>query len=185
MRLLLFLFLFCVAQAGPLQAQPVYEVQNSTLTFHSSAPKELITAATTELRGLLDLGKRVFVFKVSVSSFKGFNNSLQQEHFRENYMESYLYPDALYNGKIIEDVSLDKPGVYQVRAKGKLLIHGVAQERIIRSRITVKEDRILVSSEFTVLLRDHNIKVPRVVYEKLAAEINVTLEAVLLPKKPL
>lgn len=180
-----FLTIFLLFLVLPSRAQPasIYEVSSSTLTFNSSAPKELITAATTELKGLLDIGKRVFAFKVIVSSFEGFNNSLQQEHFRENYMETHQYPDAQYNGKIIEDVDISQPGVYQVRTKGKLLIHGVPQERIIRSRITVKEEQILIRSEFTVLLRDHSIKIPRVVYEKLAAEINVTMDAVLLPKK--
>jgi hypothetical protein len=97
-------------------------------------------------------------------------------------METTFFPEASYSGKIIEDVDLTKDGEYVVRAKGKLKIHGIEQERIIRSVITSKRGKISVRSDFVVLLADHNIKIPKVVDSKLAPEINVSVNALLVQR---
>jgi len=68
-----------------------------------------------------------------------------------------------------------------VRAKGILNIHGIPQERIIKSEMTIKNGIITVRSNFTVLLTDHNIPIPKVVHEKLSSEIKVEVNAELKP----
>lgn len=172
-----YLFILITFLSIPCSAQKVYEVKNSKITFNSEAPKELISAETVELKGLVDLNKKAFAFRVGITSFMGFNSPLQREHFNENYMESNIFPEATFTGKIIEDVDLSKDGIYGIRAKGKLKIHGVEKERIIKSLVTVKNGNIEIRSSFTVLLSDHNIRIPRVVSEKLAPEINVSVTA--------
>ncbi len=47
-------------------------------------------------------------------------------------MESQASPYAISIGKIIEKIDFPKDGKYTSRAKGKLTIHGVEQERIIK-----------------------------------------------------
>lgn len=166
-----------------LRAQSIFEVKNGTISFHSYAPKELIFAASSQLEGLVDMQKKIFAFRIAIPTFKGFNSPLQREHFNENYMESATYPVASFTGKIIEDIDFTKDGAYDVRAKGKMLIHGIAQERTIKSHIVTKDGVITVTSDFSVLLIDHNIKIPRVVNEKLAPEISVTVNATLALRK--
>ena len=134
------------------------------------------------LKGVLNPATRTFVFKVAVRSFAGFNSSLQQEHFNEKYLESEKYPDAYFNGKIIEDLDLFIDGKYDLRAKGKLTIHGVDVERIIRSKVNVVNGKVFIESHFNITLSDHNIKIPKVVHEKIAREIIVELKAELLKK---
>jgi len=114
---------------------------------------------------------------VNISSFAGFNSPLQKEHFNENYMESNLYPTASFSGKIIEDINFTTDGTYSIRAKGNLTVHGVVQERIIKVELTIKDGKINVASNFTVLLSEHNIPIPKVVHEKLASEIKVEVKA--------
>jgi hypothetical protein len=133
------------------------------------------------MKGLIDLGKKSFAFKIGIPSFIGFNSPLQREHFNESYMESNVFPEASFLGKIIEDIDFSIDGVYSVRAKGKLKIHGVEKERIIKALVTVKGKSVLVSSNFIVALSDHNIRIPRIVSEKLAPEISVSVRATLRP----
>ena len=102
---------------------------------------------------------------------------MQREHFNENYMESDKFPEATFKGKIIEQVDLSKEGKYFVRAKGTLSIHGVDQERIIKSTVTVQNNILHVESKFSIFITDHDIKVPRVVHEKIASEIEVSINA--------
>jgi hypothetical protein len=162
----------------------VYEVTTGSIHFHSDAPQELIRATSKNLIGVVDISKRTFLFKINVASFVGFNSPLQKEHFNENYMESDVYPFASYSGKIIEEIDLTKDGDFYIRAKGKLTIHGVDHQRIIKCHIICKGGVIQVQSDFTVLLADHNIKIPRIVSDKLSPEINVTINASLIHKTP-
>lgn len=167
---------FCSGQAN------IYEVKNGDIHFFSEAPRELISASSKELQGALDINKKTFAFKIRIASFVGFNNPLQRGHFNENYMESSLYQTATYKGKIIEDIQFAKDGTYEIRAKGKLNIHGVEQERIIKVVLTIKKGKVSLKSDFTVMLTDHNIKIPRVVSDKLSPEIKVTVTANLQPQ---
>jgi YceI-like domain len=170
---------FSFKAIAPLQD---FKVKAGSIAFRSDAPLELIKAQSNELKGLLIPSKKQFAFIVNIKSFKGFNSPLQQEHFNENYLESNKYATAFFEGKIIEDIDFTKDGVYAVRAKGNLNIHGVAQERIIKSELTIKNLAISIKSNFTVLLTDHNIPIPKVVHEKLASEIKVEVKADLITK---
>lgn len=164
------------------QSVKIFSVKSGKISFQSEAPFETIRASSNDIKGLLEVDKKLFVFKVRMESFDGFNSSLQKEHFNENYIESDKYPEAVFNGKIIEDVDLSKDGTYTVRAKGNFTLHGVLQERIIKSDVTVKNSKININSSFTVLLEDHNIPIPKVVKDKLSSEINVQLNCQLEPR---
>jgi polyisoprenoid-binding protein YceI len=166
--------LFAVTAAAPMA---VYKVSKGAIQFKSDAPLELIKASSDELAGLFDSDKKMFAFRIKVNTFKGFNGLLQKEHFNENYMETAKFPYASFEGKIIEDIDYSNPGTYNVRAKGNLTVHGVTQERIIKIILEVKKKLVTASSEFTVLLADHNITIPKVVHEKLASEIKVSVTA--------
>lgn len=159
------------------QLQPIYGTNNGMVSFRSDAPLELISANSNELRGKFDAAKKLFAFAININSFSGFNSPLQKEHFNENYLESSQYPVASFSGKIIEDIDFGTPGTYTIRAKGNLNVHGVAQERIIKVELLVKEKGISFKSNFTVMLAEHNIPIPKVVYEKLASEIKVEVKA--------
>lgn len=163
-------------------SQQIYMTRTGSAGFTSDAPLEVIKAESDEVSGAINLADRSFAFTIDNKSFKGFNSTLQQEHFYENYMEAQKYPASTFKGKIIEEIDLNSSQEQVVRAKGMLEIHGVEQERIIRGTIKIINDKILVSADFTVLLEDHQIKIPRVVYQKIAGEISVSIKAELIRK---
>lgn len=172
------LLMLMVTWQLPVAGQALlYELKQGTVQFYSDALQELIHASSDGVEGLLDISTGKFAIRVGIASFKGFNNPLQRTHFNENYMESEKFPVAVYSGKIIEDIDLSREGVYWVRTKGKLTIHGVTQERIIKTRILSGKDQLTVDATFPVLLSEHDIKVPRIVYNKLAQEIRVSVNA--------
>jgi len=177
-------FAAAVVMVSGLKSQPVtiYHTTSGRIDFRSDAPLEIIRASSNDLLGVLDISKNNFSFKVVIRSFEGFNSPLQKEHFNENYLESDKYAEASFKGKIIEDADLTVDGTYEVRAKGNLTIHNVMQERIIKCAVTVKNKIITIHSNFTILLSDHNIPIPKVVYQKLANEIKVEVTAALEPR---
>ena len=171
------ILIWVLALGGNLNGQSLFRCENGVVNFKSDAPLEVIQAKSNKLRGAIDTTKQTFAWTVDVKTFEGFNSPLQREHFNENYMESKKYSKASFSGKIIEDIDFKKNGIYTIRAKGQLSIHGVEQERIIKSQLEVNGNKLRVQSTFTVLLTDHNITIPKVVYQKIAEEISVTVTA--------
>ncbi len=137
---------------------------------------EVIRAQSQRLRGTIDTATQQFAWSVRINTFEGFNSPLQREHFNEDYMESEKYPEATFAGRIIEAVDWKRPGTYEVRAKGKLTIHGVEQERIIRATLEVKEARLRINAQFSVLLADHEITIPKAVFYIFSEEVQVTVK---------
>ena len=159
-----------------LQNAPhIYIARTGHVYFLSDAALEVISATSENLSGALNTEERTFSFSMPVSSFEGFNSSLQKTHFNEDYLETQLYPEATFKGKIIEEVNLGVPGDYRIRAKGKLSIHGIDYDRIIRCDVRSFGDRISVEAQFTVFLDEHDIRIPSIVNQKIAEEIKVEI----------
>ena len=159
-----------------LQAQSRFEVVEGKIDFTSDAPLELIEANSDKAQGIIDPKTMQFAFIVSTSSFKGFNSELQRQHFNEKYLESDKYYQSSFSGTLEGNIDFKKDGEYNMNANGTLLIHGKKQPRIIPGKITIKDGKLDVDSEFKVLLTDHNIAVPKVVNQKVATEIYVKLK---------
>ena len=173
---------FLVFLFGNVNAQSLYECPAGNISFTSNADLEIIKASSDKLKGLLDVEKNTFAFNIDVASFQGFNSDLQKEHFNENYLESNIFPKASFSGKIIDKIDPTK-ATQTIRAKGKMNIHGIQQERIINVELVKKGDSYTFSSGFNVLLADHGITIPRIVYQKISETIRVNVSGNLKMKK--
>jgi len=177
-QFLLILLFFTVNFAN----SQIYLCKDGDTRFTSEAPLELIKAHSNKTKGVVDCSTKNVAFSINVDSFEGFNSGLQKEHFRENYMETEKYAEATFKGKIIEDIDFSKNGTFSVRAKGIFNIHGTEKEKIVKVKITIKDKEMLVETTFEVPLEDHNIKIPKVVNQKIASIIMVEVKATLKPK---
>ncbi len=181
-RIIVFLLILPAVYQGISQEAPskvLYRSEDGVVSFVSDAPLELISARSDELKGLLDPEKGTFAFQIATQTLTGFNSPLQQEHFYENYIETEKYPTAAFTGKIIEKVDFNTPGEQEIRAKGILDIHGVRKERIVKVNLKIEKDRFTARSTFMVNLDDHNITIPKLVYQKIAEEVRVSIQVTL------
>ncbi len=176
----LLLSLACIVGLG-LQAQ-IYSLSSGTSQFYSSTILEDIEATSDELEGLMDLDNKEFYFEVRIKSFE-FAKALMQEHFNENYMESDKYPTGSFSGKFMGDMDLSQDSTYQSKLTGILDIHGEKRDRVIDLVVEVKEGIISLQSNFRVDLKDHKIKIPRIVFKNIAEVIDVKVNAILEPYK--
>lgn len=159
-----------------LQAQDKYVTDISEVYFFSSTPIEDIEAVNADLKGIIVEETSEFSFRIPIKSFV-FDKSLMQEHFNENYMESDRYPNATFKGKIEGDYSLKKDGVYALEAVGDLEIHGVKNKVSLPATIVVENGFPSIQCTFKVALADYNIEVPKIVFYKIAEDIEVKVEA--------
>jgi len=172
--LLLLGFLFNV------EAQKKFMTNNGEIKFASKAQLEMIKASSNKLQGIIDPATNQFAFLVSIPTFQGFNSELQRKHFNENYMESEKFATAKFSGKIIEQIDFTQDNTMEVRAKGELEIHGQKQTRIIKGKITMKGNELIIEAHFIVPLSDHSITIPKIVSQKIATEIEVDINSTLL-----
>jgi hypothetical protein len=170
-----FVLLFLVNSSLFAQSRH-WRTDKGIVMFESNAPLELIKAQSKSLRGIINPDSNTFAFLIEIRSFKGFNSDVQQVHFLEDYLEWKKYPEASFAGKIIEKIPYDVPGTYPVRAKGNLTIHGITKERIIRGTLTVSKTGLHIKADFTILVDDHGITIPKIVQQKIADEVYVTVD---------
>ena len=151
----------------------LYSSNKSEFSFFSKTPLEDIDAKNTRASSIINLSNRELVVRIPVSQFQ-FKNKLMQQHFNENYMESEKFPNATFKGRINEEIDLSKAGTYSVSASGMLNIHGIDQNRNLVGKLTVSENSLLLETKFEVLLVDHKIDIPKLVFKKIAEKINVS-----------
>lgn len=177
MKLRLFLGLFCVmALEGTAQK---YVAEKSVITFFSDALIEDITATNSKIASILNKETSDLVFSVPIREFQ-FEKKLMQEHFNEKYMESEKYPKATFSGKLI-NLDVTKTNEQQVKAKGKLTIHGVTKDVELDGTAQLG-DRIFLKSKFMVKLADYNVTIPQLMFQNIAEEVEVTVNFIYKPQ---
>ena len=159
-----------------IYGQDKYSLENTEVHFFSSAPLEDIAANNSNTIGVIDFSNNRFLFRVPIKKFQ-FKKRLMQEHFNENYLESDKYPYATYSGTFEKSYNIEKPGIYDLQTKGKLIIHGVEQERTLPAKIIVNEKKISIKSKFNITIADHNIKIPSLLITNIAEVVEIDIAA--------
>ena len=146
--------------------------------FLSEAPLEKIEADNNNSLVVLDAATGQLEWSVLIKGFQ-FVKALMQDHFNENYMESYKFPKGLFKGTItnIMEINLSKDGSYVTNVKGDLTLHGVTKPIMTAGQITVKNGKITAASTFDIIIADYNIDIPKVVRDNLAKTVKVTVRA--------
>lgn len=180
MKKLILSLAFMLTAYASTYAQDVQSSKSVNISFFSSAPLEDIEAKTSNGTSVITTTKNEFFFLVPIKSFT-FKSSLMQEHFNENYMESDKFADARFSGKVNENIDWKKDGTYNVTVTGKLTVHGVDKDRTIPGSITVKNGVISINTKFDISCKEHGIKIPSMMTEKIAETVAVTVNGTYAP----
>ena len=157
--------LYFILSLFSIEQENRYIIQNSKIEFYSYAPLEDIQAVNTESVGAIDIESGEFIIKIPVNSFE-FPNKLMQKHFNDSYLETDIYPECIFRGKLNEN-----------SASGEITLHGVTKKIEIPISKTINEENIIISTDFKILLKDHKIKIPRLLFQNIAEEIEVKVSS--------
>ncbi len=154
-----------------------YHTSTGKISFFSTTPVEDIDAVNNKVTSFINTDDGGIVFSMSITDFV-FKKSLMQTHFNENYMESEKYPKSLFKGKItnLPAVKFETNGTYNATIEGELTIHNVTKPVKVTGTIEVKDKKIIAKAKFPVKLADYNIEIPKVVFQKIAETIEVTVD---------
>lgn len=162
-----------------VQAQQ-YVLSEGVITFFSEATLENIKAENKHSTSVFDATAGEIAFAIPNNQFQ-FEKKLMQQHFNEKYMESEKYPRSTFSGRL-EGFDASKPGEQQVKAIGKMFIHGVTQSVEIPGVIEVSPQGITMKSVFIIKLADYKIKIPQILWQNIAEQVQVTVDLEYKPR---
>jgi hypothetical protein len=167
-----------------LLAQDKYYTKSGRITFVSKAPLENIDGNHKSVTCVLDTKTGNMQFAVLMKGFE-FEKALMQEHFNENYIESHKFPKAEFKGQVINnsEVNYTKDGSYSAKVKGTLTMHGETKEIETIGSVVVRSGKVQASAEFTVLLSDFKIEIPKVVKDNVSNTVKINVDCSLEPLK--
>jgi polyisoprenoid-binding protein YceI len=175
---------------GAAQEYAVDRRAANQVVFTSRAATEEFQGVTSRIDGyvLLDgpaLGPETggddtrFYFEVDLASLDT-GIGLRNRHMRDNYLEVARYPFATFAGRLVRSV-LDGVASFRVTADGEFTVHGVSRRRQLSCRVEPSTAGYRTRCDFEVLLSDHDIEIPKIMFLKLANEIRLTLDFSVVP----
>jgi polyisoprenoid-binding protein YceI len=173
---LFFFFSFLVAEA----VSQKYTVEKGSASFFSHATIEDIAAKNEKVAGLFNASTGDVAFSIPINEFR-FAKSLMKEHFNEKYMESDKYPKSTFQGKVV-GFDLSSNQMHQAVAAGKLTIHGQTKDVEIPGTIEKQGDRLIFKAKFIAKLEDYKIKIPQLMWQNIAEQVEVTVDFVFKPQ---
>lgn len=165
-----------------LHAQKYFTRTGVTEFEASEKAFEPVEATNKSTTAIIDTKKGVVVAQVFMVGFQ-FKNALMQEHFNENYMDTHQYPKAIFKGRLI-DFSLLKLNTNSTfDLDGILTIKGI--EKKIKTVVTIQKlkNNLNLSGSLFVSPEDFDIKIPSIVRDKIAKQIQISIDYELIEKK--
>lgn len=172
MNKLLLLFLLFSFFASVNDANNQFIARQGQITFFSYTSVENIEAKNNQVLSILDIEKKEIAVSMLMRAFV-FKKDLMYEHFNESYIESDMYPKASFEGKIIDF----NPSIKENQTKiirGKLTIHGITKEIDIKTNIINKNGAYNLSGDFSILVKDFDIKIPQILSSNIAKTISIS-----------
>ncbi len=158
--------------------QDKYFTKSGNLKFEASSPVEKIEGITKTGSSVIDTKTGNIEFAVLIKSIK-FEQTLMEEHFNENYMESNKFNKATFKGKIanFDKINFAKDGTYKSTAEGDLTIHGVTKKVSSPVTFTVSGGKVKGETNFSIEIADYGIAIPSVVKDKIAKTAKILVMA--------
>jgi polyisoprenoid-binding protein YceI len=168
-----------------------------SVSFTSDAPIELIVGKTSNISGKVSIDESLDLSKPFTATFDvdlatiDTGIPLRNEHMRDNFLETKKFPKATFTVKSqpgVTGILKDKQKV-TIKATGDFALHGVTVKKTVPVDLTFFKncettqskfehcDLIQIKSTFNIPFKDHQIKRPEVVFQKLADTVIVTISA--------
>jgi polyisoprenoid-binding protein YceI len=166
------ILILCIATS--LVAQHKYKTKTANITFEASVLSfEEVKGTNKNVGAILNTETGEFASLALVTGFR-FKVALMEEHFNENYLESSEFPKAIFKGKLdgfsMSDISEE---ISEYTLKGSMTVHGVTQPLEAQVKVKKVKDIIELVTEFILKPEQFNIKIPKIVSNKIADEVFV------------
>lgn len=157
-----------------------FTTEKTFVSFFSDAAIEDITADNKAATGIFSSATNDIAFSIPIKEFE-FAKSLMKEHFNEKYMDTEKYPKSTFRGKVT-GFDMNGTGTQNVKATGQLTIHGETKDVDIPGTIEKQGDKLIMKSKFIVKLEDYKVKIPQLMWQNIAEQVEVTVDFTFKPQ---
>jgi polyisoprenoid-binding protein YceI len=91
-------------------------------------------------------------------------------------MESEKFPNSTFTGVISDVSALDLSKEQTIDVSGNFLLHGINRPMNMTATVSLKDEKLNISSQFDIVLDDFNIDIPKIMMYKIAEVINVNIK---------
>lgn len=155
--------------------QEKYATKTGEINFEASVPSfEEVKANNTNVSAVLETATGNFAALALMKGFR-FKVALMEEHFNENYIESSKYPKATFKGTIQDFKLSEVSGKREYLIKGTFNLHGVDKNFEVPAIISVNGEVVMLTAHFVLQPEDFKIKIPSIVSNKIAKDVNVSV----------
>jgi polyisoprenoid-binding protein YceI len=155
MKKRLILLLIIVIPSLTIFAQTL-KLNEGNIRFISD--KKGFSAENTSFTSEINIQEKTISFIVPIVKFSFVKPKMEKHFNNKGVMNSKEFPTATFNGKIITDKDLTKPGTYQVTVEGKINIHNVEKDYKAEGSIKITSEGVAIKSEFVINREDFEIK---------------------------
>jgi len=158
-------------------AQGKYLTKTGYIKFYSHTAIEDITAEVEKVGSIINSENGEVFISLAMTDFD-FEKELMEEHFNENYVESEKFPKSSFKGTIVNnsEVDYESKGSYTVNIEGDMTIHDVTNKVSTEGTIQVTKNGIVAKASFMLNPEDYEIKIPKMVRNKIANNLEITVD---------
>jgi polyisoprenoid-binding protein YceI len=147
-----------------------FNLDNSYISYDGKHPAHNWTGVSKEIQGSFDLNMKDLTqskidLYVPLFSFDSKNASRDSNML--DVVEEYYYPYARFTSTKIEK----KNNEFEVT--GDIIFHGIKKEFLIPVSFSKKDKKIIVNSEFSIMLTDFKVKRPSLLTIKIRDRIDI------------
>lgn len=176
------MFLFLLPSFILSEEWHVKKSDKNLVKFTSSTPVLDFDGITSNIDGYIYWkGEKIFdkeneiYFEVDLNSIET-GIGKRDRDMREDVLETDKWPKTSFRGTIVEVKNVGENN-FNVISEGKMFIHGHTKDIKVSANITIKDDIMSVTSDFSVFLKDYEIEAPSLLaFIKVAEEIKLHLE---------
>ncbi|HPG39133.1 MAG TPA: YceI family protein [bacterium] len=161
--------------------------RENQVIFNSDAPGAKIQGITDAIDGYVSwndqnpLAQSELYFEVDLNTLDT-GNKIRNRQMWESFLETDKYRYAFFRGVIQALDTLITDRSYRVTINGMLNVHGVERPYKIEGIVNKESDALQVESFFELVLPEHKITVPRILFIKLSPILQIEITLFLKPQ---
>lgn len=151
-----------------------YMSEEGYVEFVSRAPLLEFKGTSNQLTGLIDLDENLIDFYVDLNTI---DTGIERRNrdMRNSYLNTDQFPFAEFTGKFLSSFDPERNEKQEVETEGIFTIHGVEREMVIEGTLEPRDDGVILEASWSVLLEDHDIDRPGILFYELADEQKVNI----------
>jgi hypothetical protein len=179
MNKLLLVIIVLICCLGVSNAQNAQITRQGEITFFSYTSVEDIKADNNQVLSLFYPQTKKIGVEILMRAFT-FEKSLMYEHFNESYIESDLYPKAIFQGEVV-DFDFDQKGEQTRLIKGSFTLRDITIPVEFKGKILEVNGAYVINGSLGLAVDDFNIRIPALLAPNIAKNIQVSFNFEYMP----